>query len=65
MGVMKVCLITPKNADTTIDTHLPQFHIHIQTALEHITQLFPFKEIDCLEEIIAAYDLPDDVEKKE
>src|SRR5690606_9575129 len=64
-SIMKVCIIAIDNADTGYDTQLLQFHINIQNALEHVLQLLPFEEVECLEEIIEAYDLLNDTPGKE
>ena len=64
-SIMKVCIIAIDNADTGYNTQLLQFHINIQNALQHVLQLLPFEEVECLEGIIEAYDLPYDTAEKE
>ena len=51
-GIMKVCIIALEHADSRFNRLIPQPHVNIQTALEHILQLLPFEEMECLEEII-------------
>lgn len=51
-GIMKVCIIALEYADGRFNRLIPQPHVNIQTALEHILQLLPFEEMECLEEII-------------
>lgn len=62
-GIMKVCIIALEHADTGFSRLIPQPHVNIQTALEHILQLIPFEEMECLEEIIKENGLPYEKEK--
>ncbi|MFY0715229.1 HEPN domain-containing protein [Seonamhaeicola sp. NFXS20] len=62
-GIMKVCIIALEYADTRFGRLIPQPHVNIQTALEHILQLIPFEEMECLEEIIKENGLPYEKEK--
>lgn len=64
-GIMKVCIIAVEYANGSQGRLIPQPHINIQTALEHILQLLPFEEVECLEEIIEKYILPYENEEKE
>lgn len=57
-GIMKVCIIALEHADSRFNRLIPQPHVNIQTALEHILQLLPFEEMECLEEIIKDNGLP-------
>ncbi|MGS2761832.1 HEPN domain-containing protein [Sinomicrobium sp. M5D2P9] len=52
VGIIKVCIIALEYADGKFSDLIPQPHINIQTALEHALQLFPFEEIECMEEIL-------------
>src|SRR5690606_9094677 len=62
-GIMKVCIIALEHADSRFNRLIPQPHVNIQTALEHILQLLPFEEMECLEEIIKENGLPYEKEK--
>ena len=62
-GIMKVCIIALEHADSRFNRLIPQPHVNIQTALEHILQLLPFEEMECLEEIIKENELPYEEEK--
>lgn len=62
-GIMKVCIIALEYADTGFNRLIPQPHVNIQTALEHILQLIPFEEMECLEDIIKENGLPYEKEK--
>lgn len=64
-GIMKVCIIALESADSGYGRLIPQPHVNIQTALEHILQLLPFEEVECLEEIIEEYILPYENQEKE
>ncbi|QLE00931.1 HEPN domain-containing protein [Galbibacter sp. BG1] len=57
-GIMKVCIIALEHADSSYGRLIPQPHVNIQTALDHILQLLPFEEIECLEEIMEKYIMP-------
>jgi hypothetical protein len=59
-----MCIITLDSTDTGPNPNLPKF-INIQNSLELVLQLLPFEELECLEEIIGAYDLPYDTPEKE
>mgnify|MGYP001364195133 FL=1 len=62
---MKVCIIALEYADSSYGRLIPEPHVNIQTALEHILQLLPFEEVECLEEIIEEYILPYENQEKE
>lgn len=51
-GIMKVCIIALEHGDNSYGSLIPQPHANIQTTLEHILQLLPFEEVECLEKII-------------
>lgn len=61
--IMKVCIIALEYADTRFGRLIPQPHVNIHTAMEHILQLLPFEEIECLEDIIKENGLPYTKEK--
>jgi len=42
-------------ADGRYSRIIPQPNVNIQTALEHIYELLPFEEMECLEEIVKNY----------
>lgn len=56
-NILSMCIITLDSTDTGPNPNLPKF-INIQNSLDLILQLLPFEEIDCLEEIIELYILP-------
>lgn len=56
--IMKVCIIALGYADSYFNKLIPQPNINVRTALEHILQLLPFDEMECLEEIIKENGLP-------
>src|SRR5690606_22190709 len=62
-SIMKVCIITLEYTDGYFNKLIPQPNINVRTALEHVLQLLPFEEMECLEEIIKENGLP--YEKKE
>ncbi|MCM5661819.1 HEPN domain-containing protein [Galbibacter mesophilus] len=64
-GIMKVCIIALEHADNSYGRLIRQPHFNIQTALEHILQLLPFEEVECLEEIIEEYIMPYENKEKE
>ena len=64
-GIKKVCIIALEYADSSYGRLIPEPHVNIQTALEHILQLLPFEEVECLEEIIEEYILPYENQEKE
>ncbi|QLE01490.1 HEPN domain-containing protein [Galbibacter sp. BG1] len=64
-GIMKVYIIALEHADSSYGRLIPQPHVNIQTALEHILQLLPFEELECLEEIIEEYIMPYENKEKE
>jgi len=63
-GIMKVCIVALEYADSSYGRLIPQPHINVQTALEHILQLLPFEEVETLEEIINNYNIESDYEKQ-
>ncbi|WP_435139070.1 HEPN domain-containing protein [Formosa sp. A9] len=54
-GIMKVCILALEYSDSYDNKLIPQPHINIKTALEHIMQLLPFDEMECLEEIVKGH----------
>lgn len=64
-GIMKVCIIAMEYADTSHGRLIPQPHINIQTALEHVLQLLPFEEMECLEELITTNNIEYENKEKE
>lgn len=50
-SIMKVCIITLGSADSYYNKLIPQPNINVKTTLEHILQLLPFEEMECLEDI--------------
>lgn len=48
-GMLKVCVMALENEHTN---QFPNPNLNIQTTLEHILQLLPFEEVECLERII-------------
>lgn len=57
-SIMKVCIITLEYSDGYFNKLIPEPNINVRTALEHILQLLPFEEMECLEEIIKENGLP-------
>ena len=51
-GILKVCILACNYAEGRYSRIIPQPNINIQTALEHIYELLPFEEMECLEEIV-------------
>lgn len=64
-GIMKVCIIALEHAEGAYGRLIPQPHINIQTALEHVLQLLPFEEMECLEELITTYNIDCEGKEKE
>ncbi|MDT0651698.1 HEPN domain-containing protein [Autumnicola edwardsiae] len=64
-GIMKVCIVALEYADSSYGRLIPQPHINVQTALEHILQLLPFEEVETLEEIINNYNIDYENQEKE
>ena len=56
-SVLKVCIIALGNENSN---QFPNPNLNIQTTLEHILQLLPFEEIECLEKIIKELDITTD-----
>ncbi|MEC7782656.1 MAG: HEPN domain-containing protein [Bacteroidota bacterium] len=54
-GILKVCILACNYAEGRYSRIIPQPNINIQTALEHIYELLPFEEMECLEEIVKKY----------
>lgn len=54
-----------ENADPGNTTEVLKFHTTIQNSLDLVMQLLPFEEIECLEEIIELYILPNETLGKE
>ncbi|GBF21218.1 HEPN domain protein [Arenibacter sp. NBRC 103722] len=57
-SIMKVCILTLGYTDSYFNKLIPEPNINVKTALEHILQLLPFEEMECLEEIIKENGLP-------
>lgn len=54
-GILKVCILACNYAEGRYSRNIPQPNINIQTALEHIFELLPFEEMECLDEILKNY----------
>ena len=52
MGNLKVCIVALDHADAPYHRLIPQPHLNVQTALEHILQLLPIDEMETLEDLI-------------
>jgi len=63
-SILKICIMALENADSGYDTKVLQFHTTIQNSLDLVLQLLPFEEVDCLEEIIEVYILPNETKGK-
>lgn len=63
-GIMKICIITLGYTDSYFNKLIPEPNINVKTALEHILQLLPFEEMECLEEIIKENGLPYEKEEE-
>ena len=57
-SIIKISIMALENADIGDATTTLQFHTTIQNSLDLVLQLLPFEEVDCLEEIIELYILP-------
>lgn len=56
-GMLKVCIMALGNENTNL---FPNPNFNIQTTLEHILQLLPFEEVECLERIIKELEITTD-----
>lgn len=56
-GLLKVCIMALGNENTDI---FPEPKLNIQTTLEHILELLPFEEVECLERIIDELEITTD-----
>lgn len=56
-GMLKVCIMALENENTNL---YPNPNLNIQTTLDHILQLLPFEEIECLERIIESLEVTTD-----
>ncbi|MDT0642829.1 HEPN domain-containing protein [Zunongwangia sp. F363] len=54
-GILKVCILASNNAGTSYSRSIPQPNVNIQTVLEHVLELLPYEEMECLEDIIKEY----------
>lgn len=59
-GMLKVCILASNNSGTSYSRSIPQPHVNIQTVLEHVLELLPYEEMECLEDITNQF--PDLVE---
>lgn len=57
-SIMKVCIISLDYTNSYFNKLIPQPNMNVKTALEHILQMLPFEEMECLEEIIKENGLP-------
>jgi len=60
-SIMKVCIISLDYTNSYFNKLIPQPNMNVKTALEHILQMLPFEEMECLEEIIKEYGLPNEI----
>lgn len=55
-SIMKVCITTLEYNDSSFNQLIDQPNTNVRTVLEHVLQLLPFEELECLIEIIKEYE---------
>lgn len=59
-SIIRISIMALENSYSGDDTQVLQFHTTIRNSLDLVLQLLPFDEVDCLEEIIEVYILPNE-----